>query len=301
MRRVDHPPDYHTHTRFSCDSNASMEATCRAALACAMAEIAITDHADFEPLDPCCRYLRAEPYWEALSRCRDVFAGLLTIRAGLECGESHIYRQEVQALVAAHEYDVVLGSLHWVGSRPTFSGSFFDGLAIDEGLELYLDELARLAAAGEYDVLAHADIIRRAAFQRFGVAELDLRRHEERMRRVLRTVAERGKGIEVNTSYLRKGLGPPGPSPQVLTWFRQEGGRFVTLGSDGHRPAEVGAGFAQALGMVREAGFADLATFERRTAAVCSGRDWGVVTRSPGRRRGIIRKRANGTDLEGPF
>jgi len=291
---VDHPPDYHTHTRFSCDSDAAMEATCRAALACGMTEIAITDHADFEPLDPCYRYLRAEPYWKALNRCRDIFASQLTIRAGLECGESHIYRQEVEALLAAHEYDVVLGSLHWVGSRPTFSGSFFDGLTMDQGLEVYLDELALLAVAGEYDVLAHADIIRRAASQRFGVAEVDLSRHEERVRRVLRTVAERGKGIEINTAYLRKGQGPPGPSVQVLTWFRQEGGQIVTLGSDGHRPAEVGAGFAQALRMAQEAGFADLATLERRTATICSGRGWEVASHSPDR------KRVNGIELEDP-
>ena len=257
------PPDYHTHTHFSCDSDATMEAMCQAALARGMREVAITDHADFEPLDVCCGYFRPKPYWEAIRRCRAAFAGRLTIRAGVECGEAHVYRREIAALLAAHEYDFVLGALHWVHGRPTFDGAFFDGLGLDEGLALYFDELARLAAEGEYDVLAHLDIIRRAVHRRFGRQELDLGPHEARVRRVLRFVAERGKGIEVNTSYSRKGMGEPGPSVRVLRWFREEGGQIVTLGSDGHSPEEVGADFARALAMVRAAGFERLATFER--------------------------------------
>jgi histidinol-phosphatase (PHP family) len=262
--------DYHTHTRFSCDSDATMEAICRAALARGMREIAITDHADFEPLDPCHGYFRPGPYWEAIDRCRATFEGRLTIRAGVECGESHLYRQEVAALLSAHDYDFVLGSLHWVDSRPTFDGAFFDGLRLEEGLALYFDELAHLAALGEYDVLAHPDIIRRAIYRRFGPTELDLSPYEPLVREVLRIVAERGKGLEVNTAYLRKGMGGPGPSVQVLRWFREEGGRIVTLGSDGHRPEHVGAGFDRALAMVREAGFERLTTFHRRTPTVAA-------------------------------
>jgi len=247
-----------------------MEAICQAALARGMTEIAITDHADFEPLDVCCGYFRPEPYWEAIERCRAAFAGRLTIRAGVECGEPHVYRREVEAVLSAHEYDFVLGSLHWVDSRPTFDGAFFDGLSLDEGLALYFDELARLAAEGEYDVLAHADIIRRAVYRRFRLGEFDLAPHEPRVRRVLRIVAERGKGLEVNTSYQRKQMGRPGPSVQVLRWFRDEGGQTVTLGSDAHRPEHVGADFDRALAMVREAGFEHLAVFEERAPHLCA-------------------------------
>jgi histidinol-phosphatase (PHP family) len=258
--------DYHTHTRFSCDSDAAMEAMCQAALKLGMREIAITDHADFEPLDVCCGYFRPEPYWATVRRCRSRFAGRLTIRAGIECGEAHVYRREIAALLSNHGYDVVLGALHWVDGRPTFDSAFFDDLSLDDGVALYFDELTRLAAEADYDVLAHIDIIRRAVHRRFGIGELDLRPHEASVRRALRSAAERGKGIEVNTSYLRKGMGAPGPSVTILRWFREEGGRIVTLGSDGHTPEQVGGGFDQALTMLRAAGFEHPATFEGRTA-----------------------------------
>ncbi|MBN1954161.1 MAG: histidinol-phosphatase HisJ family protein [Anaerolineae bacterium] len=260
---MSYPADYHTHTRFSCDSDAAMEATCRAALQLGMREIAITDHVDFEPLDACRGYFRPELYWEEIEHCREIF-GQLTIRAGVECGEPHLYRAQVTPLLAAHAYDVVLGSLHWAGSRPVFRADFFDGLTLDEGIDLYFDHLGRLAAEGEYDVLGHADYVRRAAARCFGLRELDLRPHEDRVRRALRTVAERGKGVEVNTSYRRKGGGEPGPSVQMLRWFREEGGEIVTIGSDSHAPGDVGADFARALAMVRAAGFERLATFARR-------------------------------------
>jgi len=257
--------DYHLHTYFSCDADASMEAVCRAALAQGIEEIAITDHVDFTPQDPCYMYFQAERYWSALQRCREMFGDLLTIRAGVEVGESHLYLEEVRSLLSAYEYDFVLGSLHWADGRPLFRESFFDGLSLDDGIALYFEELARLAEEGEYDVLAHVDIIRRAVYRRFKKRGLDLRPHEARVRRVLRIVAERGKGLEVNTAYLRKGIGAPGPSVQVLRWFREEGGRIVTLGSDAHRPEEVGLGLDRALAMVREAGFGGVTFFRRRT------------------------------------
>lgn len=258
--------DYHVHSRYSCDGAASMEELCQAALKAGLREMAITDHLDFEPLDPCYDHFRAERYWRAFERCRATFDGRLVVRAGVECGEPHRYKEEVASVLRAHPYDFVLASIHWVDGRPTFSGAFFDGLDLDDGLALYFDELLQLAEEADYDVLAHVDIYRRATFGRFGLREPDLRRHEHRVRRVLRAVAERGKGIEVNTSYLWKGMGRPGPSVQVLRWFREEGGRIVTLGSDAHRPQEIGLGFDQALAMLREAGFEGATLFRRREA-----------------------------------
>lgn len=258
--------DYHIHTHFSFDSPASVESVCQAALALGLQEVAITDHLDLNPLDGGYGYFRPDGYWEAVSRCRAAFAGRLTVRVGLECGEPHLFRPQIETILAAYPYDLVLGSLHWVDGRPTWEAAFFDGLGLDDGLALYFDELDRLAAEGDYDVLAHLDIVRRAAFQRFGLQRLDYRRHEGRLRRVLRTLAERQKGLEVNTSFQRRGMGQPGPPVEVLCWFREEGGQVVTLGSDAHRPDEVGADFHLARAMVREAGFACLTAFERRVA-----------------------------------
>lgn len=257
-------PDSHVHTHFSFDSQAAPDAVCEAAIARRMRELAITDHADLNPLDGGYGHFHPEDQWEGIIRCRAVWNGRITIRAGLECGEPHLFASELAPIISAHEYDVILGSIHWVGNRPVETAAFFDGIDFQDGIHLYLAELARVAEEADYDVLAHPDIIRRAVFHRFGWTELDWSPYEAPMRRVLRAVAGRERAIEINTSYVRRGMGPPGPSVQVLRWFREEGGRFVTLGSDAHRPEDIGAHFDQALKMVRAAGLEGVTVFRQR-------------------------------------
>ena len=257
----------HIHTNFSCDCQTPMETVCQAALARGLEEIAITDHVDWEPQDEGYARFRPQAYWTEIERCRALFAGQLTIRAGVELGEPHRFRQEAAELLARYEYDLVLGSLHWSNGRPAWERAFFgDDLGLDEGLALYFAELYTLASEADYDVLTHLDFVRRAAYLCFGVGEPDLRPHEAQIRRVLRAVAERGKGLEVNTNTCRKGLGGPGASLEALRWFRQAGGRIVTFGSDAHRAEDVGADLDRALAVAREAGFDRPARWERRVA-----------------------------------
>jgi len=259
--------DYHIHTIFSSDGYASMQDVCRAALERGLTEIAITDHVDFEPMDGNYDYFRPDDYWQEIETCRVIFEGRLMVRAGIECGEGHRFRSEIDAILHAHPYDLVLGSLHWAAGRPAWKGSFFDdGLDRQQGLALYFEELASLAAQADYDVLAHLDFVRRATFLHFGPQEWDLRPYEDAVRRVLRIVAGRGKALEVNTSMVRRDMDGPSPPAYVVRWFREEGGRAVTLGSDAHRAGEVGADLDLALDQIQQAGFEGPALFQHREA-----------------------------------
>jgi histidinol-phosphatase (PHP family) len=258
------PPDYHVHTRFSCDSKVDMAAACEGAIARGMREIAFTDHADFEPLDDCSKYLRPGAYVAEVERCRRRYGSHLTIRAGVEIGEGHVYRDQAAALLEAHEFDFVLGSLHWVDGHLALDEHYFAGRTLEGGLRAYLKELARLAAEADYDVLAHFDIVRRAVHRSFGLNGLDYAPYEETIRRILRTLVERGKGLEINTSIQRRGMGDPNSTLQVLRWYRKVGGEALTFGSDAHTADSIGSCFDVAREMARAAGFTRLATFERR-------------------------------------
>jgi histidinol-phosphatase (PHP family) len=258
------PPDYHIHTCFSCDSETSMAEACEAAIAREMQEIAFTDHVDFEPWDECYGYLRPGAYVAEIERCRRRYGHALTIRAGVEIGEAHTYPDQVKAFLETHDFDFVLGSVHWVGNHPTWTGDYFNGQELEEGLESYFGEVARLAAEADYDVLAHFDIVRRATYKAFGLKTPDYTPHEHTIRRALRTLVERGKGLEINTSPRRRGMGPSNPTLQVLRWYREVGGEVLTIGSDAHNADSVGACFDEALDTARAAGFKRLATFERR-------------------------------------
>jgi histidinol-phosphatase (PHP family) len=256
-------PDSHIHTTFSCDSETAMVTACDMASLRGLKEIGFADHADFEPLDECCGYFRPDDYLAEVRRCMIAYGDLLTIRAGVEIGEGHIYKQEAAELLR-RPFDFVLASLHWVGGRPAFDARYFADQTLDEGLQAYFDEMAKLAAGADYDVLAHFDLVRRAVYRVYGLSTVDYTPYEEVIRHTLKTVAKRGKGLEINTSSCWKGMGDPHPTQQVLQWYREAGGEILVFGSDAHRFDAIGLDFDVALDMVRMAGFTRLAKFQRR-------------------------------------
>jgi histidinol-phosphatase (PHP family) len=257
--------DYHVHTRSSCDSKSEMAAACEAAIAQGMREIAFTDHADFGPDDPP-GYFRPVEYLAEIERCRARYGDRLTIRAGVEMGEPHIFTQEAEAVLATGTFDFVIGSAHYAdGLQCAWKAHFFEQ-PLRQAYEAYFRQVVALAAAGDFDVLGHLDLVKRDA-HKFGKPYDGPGAYADMIRAALRSIVERGKGIEINTSPLYKGLSEPCPSLEILRWYRELGGEILTFGSDAHTPDKIGAHFDVALEMARLVGFARLARFEQRQVA----------------------------------
>jgi histidinol-phosphatase (PHP family) len=132
-----------------------------------------------------------------------------------------------------------------------------------QAYEAYFRQVAHLAAEGEFDVLGHLDLVKRDA-HKFGKPYDGPDPYAGLIRAALRSVVERGKGIEINTSALYKGYPEPCPSLEILRWYRDLGGEILTIGSDAHIPDHVGSCFEVALEMARATGFTRLARFEQR-------------------------------------
>ena len=260
------PPDYHIHTPFSCDGNHNeMAAACEAAISRGLREIAFTDHVDFGPADPP-EYFRPAEYQAEIERCRARYRDRLTIRAGLEMGEPHIFAQRDRAVLAAGEFDFVLGSAHYAdGMQVAWKEPFFEQ-PLHQAYAAYFRQVVRLAAEGDFDVLGHLDLVKRDA-HKFGKAYDGPEPYADMIRTALRSLVERGKGLEINTSPLRMGQPEPCPSFEVLRWYRELGGEILTIGSDAHKPEAIGMCLDAALEMARAAGFTRLTTFEKRRLA----------------------------------
>ncbi len=276
MKLSDGIGDYHVHTRFSCDSEAEMEPVCASAIAKGIREIAFTDHSDYGPNDPP-GYFRPAEYLSAIESCRARYGSHLSILAGVEMGEPHIFPQESRRILAAGSFDFVIGSAHYAVSSD-HSSSNVDGNGLQcawletyydqplrEAYEAYFRQVVRLAAEGEFDVLGHLDLIKRDAFK-FGKPYDGPGPYADMIRTALRSIVERGKGIEINTSalYKGKGMAEPCPSLEIVRWYRELGGEILTLGSDAHTPDRVASHFDVALEIARAAGFEKLAAFEQR-------------------------------------
>lgn len=255
------PQDYHLHSEFSPDSRAPLEVMCVAARERGLAEIGFTEHYDLHPVEPMRDYFRPEPWWAELKRCRAAFADDLIIRAGVEIGEPHLFAAEAQALLAAYPFDYALGSLHHVNGVTVFAAEYFNQPA-DEAYRSYFVELEQMTRAGGFDILAHFDVPVRLGALLYG--GYDPLRYEDVIRPVLRNCIERGIALDVNTAALRRKARVLTPGRLILRWYAEMGGERVTLGSDAHTPAHVGAHLDEALAAIRDAGLRFLTFFEQR-------------------------------------
>lgn len=261
------PPDNHVHSQFSWDAlTGSMEATCERAVQLGLPSLSFTEHADFTPwpVDSGDRLpekwrplvssgvlvpppLDLAGYRECLDRCRLRFPGL-RILSGVELGEPHWHRPVTDALLGEGPFDRVLASLHCVtiGAVTADIGHFLADGDPTAAMRAYLAEVAALVSEfATYDVLAHIDYPVR--YWPANAEPFDPLDFQEEYRHVLRLLVSAGKALEVNTRVPLH--------PQILSWWREDGGQAITFASDAHHPDALAAGFAEAARVAAAAGF----------------------------------------------
>lgn len=260
--------DFHSHTKISPDSRAELRDTARAAVAAGLKEFCVTDHCDLlglkgEPVDAFDWPAAKEQYRAVKAELGDA----LTLRLGLELGSAPSSPETARAILAqsGEELDFVLGSLHnWIGAeggRDLSFTNYRDNLPLArEAVETTLEHTWTLVAQCPdcYDSLAH--IVYPLRYIRRDGVELSLLDYEEQVRAIFTEVAKTDHAMEVNTCRGRDlDCWPP-----LLRWFRECGGRLVTVGADAHKAEAVGRGIPQALEMIKAAGFDGVAAFAGR-------------------------------------
>lgn len=257
--------DYHVHTSFSADSATPMAAQVEAAIAAGLREIAFTEHEDYNPGDETSFFFRHADYHAEVDRCQAQYGDRIRILRGIEVSEPHRTAPLCGPVLAGYPWDFVLGSLHWVdGQYNAYLKDYYLRFGDwRESMRRYFRELSDLARGGDFDVMSHLDYPVRYGVQVFGDA-YDIADFEREIRPALRILADRGKGMEINTNPLWRHKAHPNPPGIAVRWFREEGGEVLTVGSDSHRPATTGACIDQAIVLARAAGFTRLATFNKR-------------------------------------
>lgn len=269
--------DYHVHSAYSDDSTYPMEQVVRDAIRTNLDELCFTEHVDYgvkpdwdQPRGA--RFEGGHPvtncpypaYLDELDRMRERYGTQVRMARGLELGVQTHTIPAYERLLERYgsRLDFTLLSIHQVGDREFWDGAFQEGRTQEEFTMAYYEELLGVVERFRgYSVVAHLDLIRRYdptpggplpfSFVRGIVAEI-----------LSRMIAD-GRGIEVNTSGWRYGLGGPQPTCDVLRLYRDLGGRIVTLGSDSHRPEHLGAYLRVAQDLLRTVGFSQACTFER--------------------------------------
>lgn len=259
--------DYHVHSDCSIDCNEPMAATCAAAIAGGLTEIAFTDHVDFEPADPSTGYYDAERYFAELEAVQAEFGDRLTILAGAEVDFNTRRAHQAERFIAQHPFDVVIGSVHFFvpaggGETEMIYPEIFMGRTSDEVYRAYLDQIREAAATGWFDTIGHMDFPKRYAPPTHH--DYDPARYREDYETIFRELIRTGTAFEINTSGLRRAAQASLPGPAVVRWYVEAGGSRMTTGSDSHEAATIGVGIPTTLAMLRLCGITEVLSFRRR-------------------------------------
>jgi histidinol-phosphatase (PHP family) len=254
--------DYHVHSEFSVDCRVPMAASCRAAIAAGVTEIAFTDHIDHEPGDPGYGYYRAADYLASVEAARHEFGDRLTVLAGAEVDFNTGIAARVAHFLEAHAFDFVIGSVHFaVGGLPIFA-DYFEGRTLDDVFVPYYQQVLAAVETGWFDTIGHLDLPKRYAPASH--RDYDPLAYAAWLDPIFEAMIARGVAFEINTSGLRQTPKTSMPGPAIVRRYVDCGGWLITTGTDSHAAQTVGAGILKTLDMLELCGVSSIAAFQGR-------------------------------------
>jgi len=253
--------DYHVHPDFSHDAQGSVEQFCRRAVEIGLSEVCFTTHYEPDPARTGIEHVRVNgliqpvasdwpgAYFAALEAAAAKFPGLVVL-AGVEVGYEPGLEGVISDFLGRYPFDFVLGSVHCLGHIAITAGDELERFKSEQlarfpehFADSYFRNLRAAAGTQLFDSLGHIDIYRKYIRPLFDVRFDQV--VDAGWPEALRFVAGTGVGVEVNTSALRRGNSEPYPSTHILRLAREAGVKFFTVGSDAHRPADLGVGPAR--------------------------------------------------------
>lgn len=255
--------DVHMHCGFSNDSESRPEDMVESAIAKGLSVICFTDHYDKDNLDWGDEAIfDVESYFQKMIELQEEYRDQIDIRIGAEIGMQPYLAEYYQDFMAQHPFDFVIGSVHSVLEHDV-ALDFFQKHSDPEGYKIYFEEMLQdVQKIKSYDVLGHLDYIVRYSNQ--GSKGFDLNDYMDIIEEILKQVIAHGKGIEMNMSGLKYGLGAPHPQPEIIKRYRELGGEIITVGADGHIPEHIAYDYHLADDILKSCGFKYYTEFKGR-------------------------------------
>ena len=275
----------HTHTLF-CDGRDDVETMCRAAFAKGLVSVGFSAHGpvyrktgiktDWNLDDD-----RVGEYLDEVRAARLRWKGKIAVYLGLEVDYIKGMCSAMDRDIRALGLDFIIGSAHFLvpenGARPfTIDGpaeeleaGIRDGFGGDgEALmNAYWDALAEMIALGGFDILGHADLVKKN--NRGGrLFSMESESWTRRLRETARAAGESGCVVEINTGQInRRHSAETSPSLSFMRLLRERNVPVV-ITADAHCADDLDGNYATACRVLEEAGYTSHALFEGREAGI---------------------------------
>jgi histidinol-phosphatase (PHP family) len=209
------------------------------------------------------------PFWRASAvDDLDAYVGFVReetdLKLGIEADYIHGREDRMGNLLEAHEWDYVVGSVHFLGDHAVdWDAEAVDiwryEMSADRIWKRYFEALAESALTGLFDIIAHPDLVKIWGSAR-PVPSKDLRFYYEP---AVEAMLESGVAMEVSTAGLRKPVGEIYPARGFVE-MAVDAGVPIALSSDAHKPEHLAFGYEKAVEFLSGCGVRELAVFERR-------------------------------------
>lgn len=263
--------DFHTHTRFSSDSEAEPEAMIEKAISLGLKRYCITDHMDYCYPHPEIGTFLFDPeeYVQELTRLKEKYKSQIDLNIGIELGLRNepdlreSIRTQYEQLITSYPFDFVLGSTHVILHYDPYLKEFWNNRTTHEGIFEYFRSIEQNAAYYPmFQIYGHLDYIVRYIPDL--VKEYCPSDYQDVIDSMLRSLIEHGKGIECNAAGLKYGLPFPHPKPEILKRYLELGGELITIGSDAHKPEHIAYEFLHVSELLKELGFRYYAIYKEQ-------------------------------------
>jgi histidinol-phosphatase (PHP family) len=280
--------DYHLHLWPHAESSTwfrleQVASYCEAAQAAGVTQLALTEHlhrfTQVQPIVQRClddaddtpalrdalgayfhHHVRSDldAYVELCQAAKD--AGLPVVM-GLEVDYFSDQMDDVARLLEGYPFDVLLGSVHWLGAwqfddlRNPAHLAEWDARGVEQAWDDYTRCMEELAATRTCDVLAHPDLIK--------IARRQPAVPHEWWDRIAEAAASSGMSAELSSSGWSKLVGEQYPAQGLLERFVQRGVTLTTA-SDAHELVRVADRMDDLHAMLDRLGVESLAAYEGR-------------------------------------
>lgn len=256
--------DYHIHSKFSGDSNEELERIVNRAKKLGLEEIAITDHMDLDTNNNSQTFvLDLDEYIKTLLDLKEKYKKDLDIKIGMEFGIQKHLVEKASELLKKYPFDFIISSVHSIDRILIDRPEYWENLTMKEGHEKYLKNVLECARKNEaFSVFGHLDFISRyGGVDKKGI--IDYIAYQDLIDEILKTLIEKGKGIEINTSGIRYLENRFYPADVVLKRYKELGGEIITVGSDSHRAEDIAKNFKEVEEKLESLGIKYLSSFDK--------------------------------------
>lgn len=251
--------DYHIHTYLCGHAKGKPIEYVKEAERKGISEIGFSDHIMVDKWRPeyAMKVTQIEDYIRLVENVEKESS--IPVKLGAEVDYFLGKEEEIRRVVEEFSFDYVIGSVHflddWVIDDPRYIRGYYER-DINEVYLQYFSLVEKMASSRLFDIVGHLDLVKKFGFR----PTVDIM---PKITAVLEKIKINRLCVEINTSGLEKPAREVYPGERILNicWRM---GIPVTLGSDSHKPWEVGRHFDKALDLMKKVGYKEIATFTKR-------------------------------------